>query len=227
MHTLDNTPQLMAELARILAEPKRVHMLLALMDGRAYTATELALMAEIAPSTASSHLQKMLEQGFITCVAQGKHRYFRLSSPDIGQFLEHMLRFTAAQKPTLTSSTPIHLRYARTCYHHLAGEVATHLAQELVQAQWLHADSYDLTELGHQQLRRKGVTLVDWPQYAQQQCTCLDWSERQFHIGKRLGKTLLHFFMQQRYFDTVYESRELRLTARGKQHLLAQRFTQT
>ncbi len=60
MHTLDNTPQLMAELARILAEPKRVHMLLALMDGRAYTATELALMAEIAPSTASSHLQKML-----------------------------------------------------------------------------------------------------------------------------------------------------------------------
>ncbi|MBP9539897.1 MAG: winged helix-turn-helix transcriptional regulator [Vitreoscilla sp.] len=63
MHTLDNTPQLMAELARILAEPKRVHMLLALMDGRAYTATELALMAEIAPSTASSHLQKMLEQG--------------------------------------------------------------------------------------------------------------------------------------------------------------------
>ena len=148
MHTPDTTPQLMAELARILAEPKRVHMLLALMDGRAYTATELALMAEIAPSTASSHLQKMLEQGFITCVAQGKHRYFRLSSPDIGQFLEHMLRFTAAQKPTLTSSTPIHLRYARTCYHHLAGEVATHLAQELVQAQWLHADSYDLTELG-------------------------------------------------------------------------------
>ena len=227
MHTLDNTPQLMAELARILAEPKRVHMLLALMDGRAYTATELALMAEIAPSTASSHLQKMLEQGFITCVAQGKHRYFRLSSPDIGQFLEHMLRFTAAQKPTLTSSTPLHLRYDRTCSHHLARELAKHLVQELVQEQWLHADSHDLTELGPQQLRRKGVTLVDWPQYAQQQCTCLDWSERQFHIGKRLGKTLLHFFMQQRYFDTVYESRELRLTARGKQHLLAQRFTQT
>ena len=60
MHTPDTAPQLMAELARILAEPKRVHMLLALMDGRAYTATELALMAEIAPSTASSHLQKML-----------------------------------------------------------------------------------------------------------------------------------------------------------------------
>lgn len=227
MHTPDTTPQLMAELARILAEPKRVHMLLALMDGRAYTATELALMAEIAPSTASSHLQKMLEQGFITCVAQGKHRYFRLSSPDIGQFLEHMLRFTAVQKPTLASSTPLCLRYARTCYHHLAGELATHLAQELVQAQWLHADSYDLTELGHQQLSRKGVTLAAWPQYAQQQCTCLDWSERQFHIGKRLGKTLLQFFMQQRYFDTVCESRELRLTARGKQHLLAQRFTQT
>ena len=178
MHPPDTAPQLMAELARILAEPKRVHMLLALMDGRAYTATELALMAEIAPSTASSHLQKMLEQGFITCVAQGKHRYFRLRSPDIGQFLEHMLRFTAVQKPTLASSTPLCLRYARTCYHHLAGELATHLAQELVQAQWLHADSYDLTELGHQQLSRKGVTLAAWPQYAQQQCTCLDWSER-------------------------------------------------
>ena len=227
MHTPDTTPQLMAELARILAEPKRVHMLLALMDGRAYTATELALMAEIAPSTASSHLQKMLEQGFITCVAQGKHRYFRLSSPDIGQFLEHMLRFTALQKPTLASSTPLCLRYARTCYHHLAGELATHLAQELVQAQWLHADSYDLTELGHQQLSRKGVILAAWPQYAQQQCTCLDWSERQFHIGKRLGKALLCFFMQQGYFDTVAESRELVLTRTGKQYLLQQRFTQT
>ena len=216
-----------AELARVLAEPKRVLILLALMDGRAYTATELALMADIAPSTASSHLHKMREQGFIDGVAQGKHRYFRLSSPDIAQLLEQMLRFTAVQRPKLLSSTPPHLRQARTCYQHLAGEVAVTLAQEMVAAQWLQPDSYDLTELGHQALCRKGVPLAAWETYPQQQCTCLDWSERQFHIGKRLGKTLLHFFMQQGYFDTVLESRELVLTRKGSQHLLQQRFTQT
>ena len=227
MHSSDPAVHHVAELARVLAEPKRVLILLALMNGRAYTATELALMADIAPSTASSHLHKMREQGFIACVSQGKHRYFRLSSADIAQLLEQLLRFTALQKPSMVPSTPPHLRQARTCYQHLAGEIAVTLAQEMVAAQWLQPESYDLTELGHQALCRKGVPLAAWETYPQQQCTCLDWSERQFHIGKRLGKALLCFFMQQGYFDTVAESRELVLTRTGKQYLLQQRFTQT
>jgi DNA-binding transcriptional ArsR family regulator len=214
-----------ANLAQLLADQSRMKILLVLMDNRAYTATELALCADIVPSTTSSHLQRLLKAGLITMVAQGKHRYFRLASTNVAELLESQLYFSTALTPSVLSKTPRNLRYARTCYQHLAGEIAVALAKDMIEAKWIESQSMDLTEYGHQTLLAKGMVLPAWGLYKKQTCACLDWSERQFHIGKQIGKHLLQYFIQEKYFTTVLDSRQLQLTAKGEDALLDGGFT--
>ena len=71
--------QAIAAVAATMADPSRVKMLCALMDGRAWTATELSVAADVAPSTASGHLARLVEGKLITCLSQGRHRYYRLA----------------------------------------------------------------------------------------------------------------------------------------------------
>jgi DNA-binding transcriptional ArsR family regulator len=49
-----------ASVAALIGEPARATMLLALLDGRALPAWELAFSANVAPQTAGSHLAKLI-----------------------------------------------------------------------------------------------------------------------------------------------------------------------
>ena len=53
--------------ASLIGERARAKMLTALMSGKALTATELALEADITPQTASSHLLKLVDGRTINC----------------------------------------------------------------------------------------------------------------------------------------------------------------
>ena len=77
-----NTGPLIAEIAALVSDPARATMLTALLDGRALTASELAYAARITPQTASTHLAKLTEAGLLTALRDGRHRYFRLASPN-------------------------------------------------------------------------------------------------------------------------------------------------
>lgn len=146
----------MALTAAAMADKSRSRMLCALMDGRARTATELSAVADVSASTASAHLARLCEQRFVVALAQGRHRYFRLAGSDIAELLERLMGWRGRhQRPA--KSRRRRLRYARTCYDHLAGEVAVRLFDTLVSRQWLTPDGETLTPLGQEKLARMGI----------------------------------------------------------------------
>lgn len=178
----------MALTAAVMADKSRSRMLCALMDGRAWTATELSAVADISASTASAHLARLCEQRFVVSLAQGRHRYFRLASADIAELLERLMGVAWASTASRKITTPLSLRQARTCYDHLAGEVAVRLFDTLVSRQWLTADGETLTPLGEEKLAALGVVVQTGSSRRKFSCGCLDWSERRYHLGGGSGR---------------------------------------
>jgi len=129
---MDDTTDI-ARVAALLGDPARARMLNALMDGRALTATELALEGDVAPSTASSHLGRLLAGELIAIERQGRHRYYRLSGPDVADVLESLIGLAVrlGGKRVRTGPKDPGLRQARVCYDHLAGERAVRLMKSL------------------------------------------------------------------------------------------------
>lgn len=207
----------LAAIASAIADPTRARMLCALMDGRAYTATELSALTDVSASTASSHLARLQEQGLISCIQQSRYRYFRLSHPQVAEALENLMGLASSHTPTLRSSTPVTLRFARTCYDHLAGEIAVALHNQFMAQNWLEQDTYQLTETGQAALQQLGISLEAPPRSRRRfACSCLDWSERQFHLGGHLGTVLLRHFEQKGWVSRYLDSREVKLTPTGR-----------
>src|SRR5579863_291600 len=115
-----------AATAALLGDPARANMLSALLDGRALTAKELAFVAHVTPQTASGHLAKLSDGGLLAGEKQGRHRYYRLASPLVGQMLEGVMAVAGPpQRPAWRGGEA--LRTARTCYDHLAGRLGVAL----------------------------------------------------------------------------------------------------
>lgn len=205
----------MALTAAMMADKSRSRMLCALMDGRAWTATELSAVADISASTASAHLARLCEQQFVVSLAQGRHRYFRLASADIAELLERLMGVAWASTASRKITTPLSLRQARTCYDHLAGEVAVMLFDTLVSRHWLTADGETLTPLGEEKLAELGIVVQAGASRRKFSCGCLDWSERRYHLGGVLGAALLSWFTGQRWIKTAPGSRHVTFTPSG------------
>lgn len=216
----------LAQLAGAIAEPARARMLCSLLDGHARTATELAALAEVGASTASAHLSRLRDDGLLSMLAQGKHRYYRLASAEVGLALEALLVVAGVPATPFTPSTPDRLRHARTCYDHMAGSVAVTLHEQLHAQGWLLDDGgegeYRLSEAGAAGMAALGI---DVPQLQRQRrrfaCACLDWSERRAHLGGALGAALLQLALRQRWAERELDSRALRITPAGERRLLA------
>jgi DNA-binding transcriptional ArsR family regulator len=103
----------LATVGSLLADPTRAGLLALLLDDRARTVTELSRAAGVAPSTTSGHLALLRENGFVTVVAQGRHRYYRLAGAEVAHLLETVLSFPA-EPPPPAPRTPADLRFART-----------------------------------------------------------------------------------------------------------------
>jgi DNA-binding transcriptional ArsR family regulator len=216
----------LAQLAGAIAEPARARMLCSLLDGHARTATELTTLAEVGASTASAHLARLRDDGLLSMLAQGKHRYYRLASVEVARALEALLVVAGVPATPFTPSTPDRLRHARTCYDHMAGTVAVAMHDQLHAQGWLLDDDgegeYCLSEAGAAGMAALGI---DVPQLQRQRrrfaCACLDWSERRAHLGGALGAALLQLALRQRWAERELDSRALRLTPDGERRLLA------
>lgn len=222
--TYDETVELnsldlgLALAASAVADRTRARMLCALMDGRAYTATEMSLVGDVSASTASAHLRVLVEQGMIECVPQGRHRYFRIASPEVAETLESMMGL-AAKQPGVQSKTPAKLRFARTCYDHMAGVVAVALHDRLIALGWLNDDSSSVSDIGRVELNRIGIHFGPSTSRRRFAFGCLDWSERRAHSGGQLGAAILATFETKRWVIRRFDSRELVLTAKGSKAL--------
>jgi DNA-binding transcriptional ArsR family regulator len=177
--------------AALLGDPARANILAALMDGRALTAKELAFAAHVTPQTASGHLAKLSDGGLLTGEKQGRHRYYRLASPLVGQMLEGVMAVSGPEAPRATTwRGGDALRTARTCYDHLAGRLGVALADALAARGHvaLGADGGEVTESGLQFLGEFGANPAAGRRVF---CRpCLDWSERRTHLAGRVGAAL-------------------------------------
>lgn len=215
-----------ATTAALLADPTRAAMLLALMDGRALTATELALEGQVAPSTASSHLARLTEAGLLAVLRQGRQRYFRLANASVGELLEGLLGFAARDDhPAVrTGPTDPALRHARTCYDHLAGHCGVALWDRL------HARAYlserdgatALTAQGEAWCRAFDIDLAAVRASRRPLCRpCLDWSERRMHLAGALGAAILDrmLALALALVQRHPSGRSLRVTPKGERFL--------
>jgi DNA-binding transcriptional ArsR family regulator len=215
----------LAKIAAAIAEHARARMLCALMDGRARTSTELAVIGEVSASTASVHLRKLSDQELVKAVAQGKHRYYQLAGTQVALALEALLQIAAVPTIKFVPNTPQRLRHARTCYDHLAGEIGVGLHDALLKNNSLlpRADDpnlYDMSEQGAKLLTEIGIDLSALSKSRRKlACSCLDWSERKPHLGGALGALLLQHALKQRWFESDLDSRALTVTTKGKRQL--------
>ncbi|MEM1345351.1 MAG: helix-turn-helix transcriptional regulator [Pseudomonadota bacterium] len=186
-----------AKIAALLGDPARANMVCALLDGRAHTASELAAVAGIGAPTASVHLARLVEGGLLAVEKQGRHRYYRLSGQETARAIESLSALAPAQrpsKPQRTGPREARLRHCRTCYDHLAGEVAVALAEACCARGWLieEAEAFALTEAGVAGFTALGADPTTLgPGRRRLASRCLDWSERRAHLGGALGAALL------------------------------------
>lgn len=209
----------LAAVAAAIAEPARARMLCHLLDGRARTATELATLALVSASTASVHLQRLREGALVEKSAQGKHRYFRLAGGDVAAALEGLLVVAGVPRQRFEPTTPPGLRAARTCYDHLAGRLAVQLHDRLLSMRHLarDGDGYGLTRGGLAALERVGVDVAAVQARRRRfACACMDWSERQPHLGGALGAALLDLAETRGWVRRQLDSRALRVTPQGE-----------
>jgi len=221
----------MARIASAIGEPSRARMLCCLLDGRARTSTELAMIAEVSPSTASVHLNRLKAERLVKLFVQGKHRYYSLEGAQVAAALESLLMVAGASGPNsspgFTPTTPEPLRQARTCYDHMAGAVAVALHHRLRQSGWIKP-AYDstgalnATSLGKSALASLGID-VDAAQSLRRRFAydCLDWSERKPHIGGALGAALLELALKKKWVQRELDSRALDITRLGRRELAA------
>jgi len=215
----------LAEIGALIGDPARARMLQALMSGRALTAGELAFQAGVTPQTASGHLAKLADLGLLALEQQGRHRYFRLASAEIGRMLEGIQLVAALHAPPRhrpRSLADEKLRLARTCYDHLAGRLGVALADALTAGHHveLSAEGGEVTAAGGAFLAGLGLDLAAASGRRRAFCPpCLDWSERRPHLAGALGAALAGHFFQRRWIERDRDSRAVAITAAGRQAL--------
>ncbi len=226
MNVKDSADHEASRIAAAIGEPARARMLYCLMDGHARTSTELAMAAEVAPSTASVHLNKLKAGNLVKAMAQGKHRYYSLHGPQVASVLEGLSVLAGGSRRAFRTTTPSRLRAARTCYDHLAGTVGVALHDRFHALGWLTAGrdggagAYELTREGADAFSALGIDLdVIRGLRRRFAIACLDWSERRPHIGGALGAALLTVALKRKWIAQDLDSRAVTVTAAGRREI--------
>jgi len=197
-------------------------MLSALLGRRAFSAGELAKTANISAQSASMHLAQLLQGNLVSVDRQGRHRYYRIASPEVAHAMEALGCIALPLNPVpARNHDPI--RYARTCYDHLAGFLAVKLTGVLEEREWLtrtEENDFEVSSAGERffkgwkidvkQLRTGRRVLAR---------RCLDWTERRDHVAGALGEAICQSFLSLSWIVRERNSRAVHLTSLGRRHL--------
>jgi len=214
----------LVEVAALVGDTARATMLAALMGGRSLTATELAYLARVSRSTASGHLSKLVNARLLTVTRKRRFSYYRLASPLVADMLESINLVASIETPPRhrpRSAEDNALRFARTCYDHLAGRAGVAIADALTARGHvvLSDEGGEVTPAGERFLCSFGVDLAPPPSRRIYCRACLDWSERRWHIKGVVGARILYRCMELGWFTRERNTRALRLTAEGTRGL--------
>ncbi|MEU9862387.1 winged helix-turn-helix domain-containing protein [Streptomyces sp. NPDC047971] len=214
----------LAALAALLADETRAAFLLALLDGRAWTAGELARHARVAPSTASEHLGKLVAGGVLAEERQGRHRYVRLADAGIAHLVEDLAaRSEPARTPPSGSlraaSTGRAMARGRTCYDHLAGRLGITITEAMTGRGLLRQDTgFALTDAGVEWFGELGIALASGGRRPVARA-CLDWTERKPHLAGVAGAALCRHALDAGWCVRIGSERAVKVTSRGEQAL--------
>jgi DNA-binding transcriptional ArsR family regulator len=213
----------LAAVGALLAEPARAKVLLALADGRSLAASVLAAEAGVAASTASHHLGRLADAGLISAETRGRHRYFSLAGPRVAELIEAVARVAPAQPVTsLRQGTRAHaVRYARSCYDHLAGRLGVALADALEERGTLvvagGSGGWVVTGDGSTSLGGLGIEAHAGDVVPR----CLDSTEQRSHVAGVLGRALLGRLVEVGWLTHDPRTRAMRVTDTGRLELPA------
>ncbi len=216
----------MAAAAELFADATRAGVVAALLDGRALTAGELARTTGVSAQTVSAHLGRLRSAGILAVEAQGRHRYYRLVDERAGRAFEALAAFTPVRpvRSLRQSNIAADLRFARTCYDHLAGALAVAITDALVRCEAIVAADgyYRLGAAGGDLFTSLGVPL-DMLRRARRSFAhpCLDWSERRHHLAGALGAGLLAALGERGWVSRRPTSRAVALHTTGREGLVA------
>ena len=212
----------LSQIAQLLAVPTRAAILLALADGRALPASELAYRAGINTSTASAHLARFVKAGVLRVEVCGRYRYYCLSSPQVMEAAEDLFavhgtpllhRDGRADEPKVAP-----LRSARLCYDHLAGRLGVAVSDRLQETGLVRlvGRDYAVTERGWEKLETLGLerSVIESARRHLAR-RCIDWSERRPHIGGAVGAALAHYLEHHHWIRREGGTRRVHVTALG------------
>jgi DNA-binding transcriptional ArsR family regulator len=211
-------------IASLLADPARARILWTLIDGTTRPAGELAYVANVSAQSASAHLAKLVEGGLLTSEAQGRHRYFRIATADVANLIEGLASLGAATRTRAprsvlpSQSVPIQFLKARTCYGHLAGEMAVKVLEAMVKQRWLTLDGrdYAVTRLGKTKLAALDIDVDDARKGRRVFARgCVDLTQRRPHLGGALGDALLDAYIARGWVQRQRRSRAVNITPTG------------
>jgi DNA-binding transcriptional ArsR family regulator len=211
------TGPMIAETAALVGDPARATMLMALLDGRSSTASELASAARITPQTASTHLAKLTEAGVLSVVRNGRHRCFRLASPAVVEMIEGIVAVALQKRPRYRplSLEARALGAARICYDHLAGRLSVDLTDALAAREHivLDHDVAEITAAGTRFFTEFGIEL---PTHRHHCRLCLDWTERRRHIAGAVGAAITARCFDLGWLERMERSHAVLVTPSGR-----------
>ncbi|PAM94158.1 transcriptional regulator [Flavobacterium sp. IR1] len=211
--------------AGLIGDATRAAIMWTLLDGRAFTATELSIAVNTSPQNMSMHLGKLLEANLLCVEKQGRHKYYRYSSKEVAYAVEAMA--SLIPKPELSlkkkSENYPQIKYCRTCYDHLAGKIGVALADSLVAQKIIieKNNTFEITLEGEKWFSDFGINLEE----AKKQKRiflkpCLDWSERRNHIAGSVGTLLLNKMLEHDWIRRTKDSRAIIITGKGEKEML-------
>ena len=211
--------------ATLIGDPTRASILWTLLDGRAFTATELAVAANTSPQNISMHLGKLLDANLLCVEKQGRHKYYRFSNKEVAYALEGMANLVPKTKVSSGNETENYppIKFCRTCYDHLAGKIGVALADSLLEQKIIVRTNhvFEISSEGEKWFSDFGINLEE----AQKQKRiflkpCLDWSERRNHIAGSVGALLLNKMLEQDWIRRTANSRAIIITGKGEKEFL-------
>jgi DNA-binding transcriptional ArsR family regulator len=212
------------QIAGLIGDPTRAAIMWTLLDGKAFTATELAIAAATTPQNISMHLAKLVQADLLCVESQGRHRYYKYARKEVAYAIEAMTSLLPAPsgKSAADNENDSAIKNCRTCYDHLAGKVGVAVTDSLLRQKIL-IEKNSLFEVSNKGEKWFASFGIDTGELQQQRRSflrpCLDWSERRHHIAGSLAAALLDKMIAQDWLRKTKNSRALVVTARGQKHL--------
>jgi DNA-binding transcriptional ArsR family regulator len=206
-------------IAGLIGDPTRATILWTLMDGKAFTATELAVAADTTPQNISMHLNKLLQADLLQVESQGRHRYYKFSRRDVAYAIEAMVNMIPPSPAINKSIDMAPVKHCRTCYDHLAGKVAVDITDSMLKQQLITYQSnlFEICPKGKKWFTAQGIdTDILRSQKRSFARPCLDWSERRHHLAGSLGAAMLDLMLDGDWVRRTAHSRVIVITGKGK-----------